>query len=833
MTQPTVTLPSTGVSGNTMRLPRRPCLVVVLTASLGLALLAEGPCVRQAFGQEELFVVKRPNLPALPSIAVYNRAATGNTAPFRTLTGAATGLEQPTTIFIDVVNNELVVGNNSPRSITVYPRAASGNAAPLRRLAGPATRLEDVGLSDVFVDTVNNELVVATFATATGVSRIMVYPRTASGNVAPIRTLAGPATGLSSFSVVVDAVNDELVVTNSIPSSVTVYPRTADGDIPPIRTLAGPALAAGGTVVDTINDELVIGSGTLDSVRVYARTASGDAAPIRTLVGPATGLNAPGSVIVDTVNNELMVKNNLPLDAPSVTVYARTASGNTSPIRTLVGPDTGLTFSRAMDATVGPVRGQELFVANNSSVTVYSRTASGNIAPNRTLAGPATGLANLAALVVDRTNEELVVANQDNNSVTVYSRTARSNAAPTRTLVGPTTGLSGPSVVLIDVVNNELFVANVNNNSVTVYPRTASGDAKPTRRLSGVATDLDTPLGLAVDTLNNELIVANSAGNSLTVYPRTASGDVAPSRTLLGLSAPAGVAVDTVNHELLVANTNEDSVRVYARTASGFAVPSRIITGPATAMFLPVDLAVDTVNNEVLVANSTSSVTVYARTADGNIPPIRRLAGSGTGLNAPQGVAITTKPAFDDVSAGDLFFPWIEALFDGRLTGGCSITPPLYCPDAPVTRDQMAVFLSRGIHGADYVPPPATGTVFVDVPATHVFGGWIERLARDGITGGCSLTPSLYCPDAVVTRAQMAVFLLRAEHGASYDPPGASGTTFLDVSTDSIFAEWIEQLALEGITGGCSANPPLYCPDTAVTRGEMAVFLVRTFELPL
>ena len=81
------------------------------------------------------------------------------------------------------------------------------------------------------------------------------------------------------------------------------------------------------------------------------------------------------------------------------------------------------------------------------------------------------------------------------------------------------------------------------------------------------------------------------------------------------------------------------------------------------------------------------------------------------------------------------------------------------CPASDVTRGEMAVFLLRGIHGAGFDPPPATGTVFADVPVNHPFAKWIERLAAEGITGGCG--PTTYCPDAPVTRGQMAVFLVR------------------------------------------------------------------------
>jgi hypothetical protein len=77
----------------------------------------------------------------------------------------------------------------------------------------------------------------------------------------------------------------------------------------------------------------------------------------------------------------------------------------------------------------------------------------------------------------------------------------------------------------------------------------------------------------------------------------------------------------------------------------------------------------------------------------------------------------------------------------------------------------------------------------------------------------------------------MAVFLLKGKHGPSYVPPIATGD-FLDVPANYWAAAWIEQLAAEGITGGCSTTPAPYCPSTPVTRDQMAVFLVKNFNLP-
>jgi hypothetical protein len=74
----------------------------------------------------------------------------------------------------------------------------------------------------------------------------------------------------------------------------------------------------------------------------------------------------------------------------------------------------------------------------------------------------------------------------------------------------------------------------------------------------------------------------------------------------------------------------------------------------------------------------------------------------------------------------------------------------------------------------------------------------------------------------------MAVFLLKSEHGASYTPASCTGV-FGDVPCPSQFADWIERLAAEGVTGGCGNGN--FCPATASTRGQMAVFLTKTFHL--
>lgn len=209
------------------------------------------------------------------------------------------------------------------------------------------------------------------------------------------------------------------------------------------------------------------------------------------------------------------------------------------------------------------------------------------------------------------------------------------------------------------------------------------------------------------------------------------------------------------------------------------------------------------------------------------------LGGSGIGNGSfTSGLAYTiSKNSFNDVSSTHWAWNYIERLYAARITGGCGVNPLQYCPESTVTRAQMAIFLLRGIYGASYAPPAVGGdSGFGDVAPAHWAGAWIKQLAAEGITSGCG--GGKYCPDASVTREQMAVFLLKAKYGVSYSPPAlVGGTGFEDVEPDHWAGAWIKQLVVEGITTGCATNT--YCPKAPVTRAQMAVFLVKAFGIPL
>jgi hypothetical protein len=200
---------------------------------------------------------------------------------------------------------------------------------------------------------------------------------------------------------------------------------------------------------------------------------------------------------------------------------------------------------------------------------------------------------------------------------------------------------------------------------------------------------------------------------------------------------------------------------------------------------------------------------------------------------APDALGQTTRwtlhvgESFADVPPAHPFYRFVETLLHVGVTAGC--TAATYCPDGATTREQMAVFLLRAKEGGSYAPPPCATAPFPDVPCASPFAPWVQELVARGITAGCG--GGLYCPTSPVTREQMAVFLLKSGEGASFTPPPCTTAPFGDVPCASPFAAWVQALVARGITAGCGGG--LYCPTNPVTRGQMAVFLTKTFALTL
>lgn len=193
-------------------------------------------------------------------------------------------------------------------------------------------------------------------------------------------------------------------------------------------------------------------------------------------------------------------------------------------------------------------------------------------------------------------------------------------------------------------------------------------------------------------------------------------------------------------------------------------------------------------------------------------------------LAAMPAIAQSTGRFVDD--DGNIHEVDIEAIAAAGITLGCN--PPVndrYCPAASITRAELAAMLIRAM--GETANLPTYQGLFPDVPAAQWYTGFVERSAQLGLTTGYG--DGTFRPDALVSRAEIAAFVLRAI-GDPLEAPIYMGL-FADVPEEAWFAEYVERLYQIGISAGCDVDPLRYCPNDPVRRDETATFIARAFGL--
>ena len=160
----------------------------------------------------------------------------------------------------------------------------------------------------------------------------------------------------------------------------------------------------------------------------------------------------------------------------------------------------------------------------------------------------------------------------------------------------------------------------------------------------------------------------------------------------------------------------------------------------------------------------------------------------------------------------------IEAMAYHGIMEGCDLGDAIFCPDMMVTRALFAAFLDRALD-----LPETEADPFSDDDG-HLYEDSINRVADAQITLGCG-TDS-YCPDRLITRAQMATLLVRAVPGLR---TADSALDYFSDDNDSRHEENINTIAYNQITLGCGGG--LYCPDDKIRSDQMASFLSRALEI--
>jgi uncharacterized protein (TIGR03437 family) len=255
----------------------------------------------------------------------------------------------------------------------------------------------------------------------------------------------------------------------------------------------------------------------------------------------------------------------------------------------------------------------------------------------------------------------------------------------------------------------------------------------------------------------------------------------------------------------------------------GLQPSSTASTAPITATSgLPVTLSSNTPSVcTVTAVTGTAPETVVTALSSGGCSITATQAGSSAFPNVLPATPVTqsfTVP-FSDVSSTAYYYNAINLLAQYGITAGCGANN--FCPDQSVTRAQMAIFIVRSIFGSNNFTYSSTPH-FTDVQPTDFGFPWIQAMYELGISAGCG--NGNYCPNDPVRRDSMAVFLIVARLGAGASFTYPTSPYFTDVLPSDPTFKFVQRLRLEGITGGCTNTT--FCPAAAVTRGQMAVFIM-------
>ena len=461
-----------------------------------------------------------------PSGAVYpeKRPTLIERAPLQVLEDTYLDLSG---VAVDPVNNEIVlVTGRRAASIMVYNRSANtppGAALlePKRMIGGRNTK---IGAPGLYVDAKTGDIysVDTTHGAFPGSGdRMVVFPRTAKGNVAPARELLIPHRG---FAVAADEATQEMFLTVQNPPAILVYPKTAKGNEAPRRIVEGSHTQMGdvhGIALDTKNQWIYVsnrGGSSANGKKGWSGVPIAEEAGRRTWEIP------------EDLESDLLPGSGK-FTAPSITVYPLKASGDVAPIRVIQGPKTqfGWPAFIALD-----VEHQELFVANSweHSILVFRATDSGDVAPIRVIKGTKTGLDNPYGIVFDEKNDELVIANYGNHTATVYPRKAAGDVSPLRTIRVAPQGTMVPifqhlSAVDYDSKRQQILAQScIAQPQMVAFAKGAQSGDRPVRILAGEQTRQGRAMhDMRYDPIHDEIVLANPNAQAVLTFRGGASGE--------------------------------------------------------------------------------------------------------------------------------------------------------------------------------------------------------------------------------------------------------------------------------------------------------------------
>jgi hypothetical protein len=227
-----------------------------------------------------------------------------NTPPVRKLEGQETLLGRTMhDLAYDAMHDEICVSSPFAQAILTFRGGAEGHERPLRVIQGPHTQIvSERGLDKVSIDPVNNEIYVATSQ-----NKILVFPREANGDVAPTRVLGGPETGFSGRPTIrIEPSRNLLLVTGEgATGTMLIFDRTASGNVKPKARLRGPA----GNQFEVYKGLII--THAFDSIYAWRLDDTGDNVRpilrIRAPVGAQAETTSQRGVALDPLHKEVII----------------------------------------------------------------------------------------------------------------------------------------------------------------------------------------------------------------------------------------------------------------------------------------------------------------------------------------------------------------------------------------------------------------------------------------------------------------------------------------------------------------------------------------------